>query len=189
MRSNKLRNIVLALSFMTPVITPAVAMAAQHPAGFWSYPEIPDYGPVHVWPEAIDRPQPDKTYKALFDVTQSKVMDKLNGSLDHVARAVNVFAAAKVPMDHMKFTVIIHGPATAIALDNKAFEAKFGHPNPNLKVINELQKAGVQLMVCGNALADNGFTPTEVNPKIKVALSALSTLIIQQDQGYALMRM
>lgn len=184
MHSRQLRTIVLALSFLTP----AAALAA-HPAGFWSYPDIPDFGPVHVWPSAIDRPNPGTTYKALFDVTHSKSIDTLNGSLDHVARAVNVFAAAKVPEDHRKFVVIIHGPATAIALDNKAFEAKFGHPNPDLKVIDELHKAGVQLMVCGNALADNNFNPSEVNPKIKVALSALSTLIIQEDQGYALMRM
>ncbi|ANJ67154.1 hypothetical protein A9404_06935 [Halothiobacillus diazotrophicus] len=189
MNINKLSALILAASVLSPLAAPAALAAAEHPAGFWSYPEIAGYGPVHVWPQAIDRPQPGTTYKALFDVTHTKSMDKLNGSLDHVARAVNVFAAAKVPEDHMKFIVIIHGPATAIALDNKAFEAKYGHPNPNLKVIDDLHKAGVRLMVCGNALADNGFTPSEVNPEIKVAMSALSTLIIEQDKGYALMRM
>ena len=101
----------------------------------------------------------------------------------------NTFVAAGVPISHLKFDVIIHGPATPIALGEKAYMAKFGHANPNLAVIADLRKAGVKVMVCGNALGDMEFTPAEVNPDIKVALSALSTLVIQQDQGYALIRM
>ena len=167
----------------------ASAFAAQ-PAGFWVKPAIPAYGPVHIWPEAIDRPSPAATYKALFDVTQGKpAADKVNPGLDHIARAVNTFVAAGVPLSHLKFDVIIHGGATPIVLNEKAYMAKFGHANPNLAVIADLKKAGVNVMVCGNALGDMEFTPAEVNPDIKVALSALSTLIIQQNQGYALMRM
>lgn len=180
----------------TRLIALAAAMAlsasafAAHPAGFWTYPAIAGYGPVHVWPEAVLRPNPKATYKALFDVTQGKAdAGKVNPSLDHVARTVNTFAAAGVPLSHMKFAVIIHGGATAIALNEKAYMAKFGHANPNLAVIADLKKAGVDVMVCGNALGDMDFTPAEVNPDIKVALSALSTLVILQDQGYALMRM
>ena len=167
----------------------ASAFAAQ-PAGFWVKPAIPAYGPVHIWPEAIDRPSPKKTYKALFDVTKGDpASDKVNAGLDHIARGINTFAAAGVPLNHLKFVVIIHGGVTPIALGEKAYAAKFGHPNPNLAVIADLKKAGVNVMVCGNALGDMDFTPAEVNPDIKVALSALTTLVIQQDQGYALMRM
>ena len=166
------------------------AASAAPAAGFWEHPAIQGYGPVHVWPEAVDRPNARTTYKSLFDVTQAgTALDKLNPGLDHIARAVNIFAAAGVRLSHLKFAVIIHGPATPIALNDKAFEAKFGHPNPNLAVIEALRKAGVEIMVCGNALADMEYTPAEVNPDIKVALSALSTLIIQQNQGYALIRM
>lgn len=165
------------------------AVAAQ-PEGFWVKPAIAAYGPVHVWPESIDRPSPKKTYKALFDVTKGDpAADKVNAGLDHIARAVNTFVAAGVPLKHLKFDVIIHGPATPIALGEQAYMAKYGHANPNLAVIADLKKAGVNVMVCGNALGDMNFTPAEVNPDIKVALSALSTLIIQQNQGYALMRM
>lgn len=166
------------------------AASAAQAADFWQYPAIKGYGPVHVWPGVADKPDPAITYKALFDLTQDgKNLDKLNPGLDHVARAVNTFAAIGVPLDHMKFVVIIHGPATPIVLDEKAFEAKFHHPNPDLRVIDALRKAGVQVLVCGNALADMHFTPEEVNPRIQVALSALSTLIMVQNQGYALMRM
>ena len=182
-----MRSVVLSLA--AAVVFSSTAFAAQ-PPGFWTMPAIKDFGPAHVWPEAVDRPNTHTTYKALFDVTQTgKAMDKVNPGLDHIARAVNTFAAAGVPLSHLRFAVIIHGPATPIALDDKTFEAKFGHANPNLTVIAALKKAGVNVMVCGNALGDMEYTPAEVNPDIKVALSALSTLIIQQDQGYALIRM
>ncbi len=183
----KLRTRLLALATAAALCAPA--FAAQ-PAGFWIKPAIAAYGPVHVWSEAIDRPSPKKVYKALFDVTQGNpAADKVNPGLDHIARAVNTFVAAGVPLSHLKFDVIIHGGATPIALNEQAYTAKFGHANPNLAVIADLRKAGVQVMVCGNALGDMQFTPAEVNPNIRVALSALSTLVIQQNQGYALMRM
>ncbi|MDE3151961.1 MAG: DsrE family protein [Gemmatimonadota bacterium] len=164
--------------------------AAQQPAGFWTTPAIKDIGPVHVWPQAVLRPDAKTTYKAVFDLTKGAGTDeKMNAGLDHVARTVNVFAAAGVPTSHLRFAVIIHGPATPLALSDSAYQAKFGRPNPNDAVIDALTKAGVKIMVCGNALGDMQFTPEQVNPKIKVALSALSTLIILQDQGYALLTM
>lgn len=183
----KSRNTFLSLAAAAALST--TAFAAQ-PPGFWSYPAIKGYGPVHVWPQAVDRPSRTKTYKALFDLTKGKAdSDKVNPGLDHIARTVNIFAAAGVPLDHLKFDVIIHGGATPIVLDEAAYRAKFGHSNPNLTVISELRLAGVKIMVCGNALGDMDLKPTAVNPNIKVALSAISTLVIQQDEGYALMRM
>lgn len=164
--------------------------ASAADAGFWSHPVIQGYGPVHTWPNVIYVPNKETTYKALFDLTKpSKSDDKVSGGLAHIARAVNIFASAGVPLNHMKFVVIAHGPATTDILSEKAYEAKFHTHNPNLKIISALRKAGVEILVCGNALADNKFTPADVNPQVKVALSALSTLVILEDQGYALMRM
>jgi intracellular sulfur oxidation DsrE/DsrF family protein len=182
----KLRTSLLPLVALLAFASPAFAQQAP---GFWTTPAIKGIGPVHVWPQATLRPSATATYKAVFDVTRAGDASKINPGLDHIARAVNVFAAAGVPLTHLKFTVIVHGPATPVVLDEKSFQAKFGHANPDLAVIEALKKAGVQLLVCGNALGDMGYTPSEVNPDVKVALSALSTLIILQDQGYALITM
>ena len=183
----KMRSVVLALAAAAGLASTA---SAQQPAGFWSTPAIQGIGPVHMWPQAVLRPDANTTYKAVFDVTKAAPSnDKMNPGLDHIARTVNVFAAAGIPTSHLKFAVIIHGPATPIALGDKEYQAKFGHPNPNTAVIEALTKAGVQVMVCGNALGDMQFTPAQVDANIKVALSALSTLIILQDQGYALLTM
>lgn len=180
------RSVILALA---AVVAIAPAALAQQEPGFWTKPAIKEYGPVHVWPNVVVRPTANATYKALFDVTKPGKPGAVNPGLNHIARAVNAFAAAGVPLRHLKFAVIIHGPATPIVLSDKAYQEKFGHPNPNLAIIADLKKAGVNVMVCGNALGDMSYTPAEVNPHIKVALSALSTLIILQNEGYALIRM
>ena len=183
-----LRSIVLTAVAIG--VTAAGTAGASQPAGFWHYPAIKGYGPEHTWPGVAVRPHAGTTYKALFDVTQGKAAaDKVNPGLDHIARTVNIFAGAGIPLGHLKFEVIIHGPATPIVLSAAAYQAKFGHPNPNLAVIAALRKAGVHLLVCGNALGDMHLTPAQVNPEIHVALSALSTVIILQNQGYALVRM
>lgn len=163
---------------------------SEAPADFWHYPTIKKYGPVHIWPDAIEKPSPQKTYKALFDVTKTgEGLDKVSPGLSHVARTINNFTEMGAPMKNLKFTVIIHGGATPIAMSKEAFEAKFHYANPNLELIDELTKAGVDVLVCGNSLGDRQLTPADVNPKIKIAGSALSTLIIKQNDGYALLRL
>ncbi len=183
--SKKFRLLMFALIFSIPTL----ALAGQ-PAGFWHSPGVPGFGGVHVWAHTkyVFVPNKHTIYKALFDVTKSKHMDKLNGSLNHAARTVNAFAVWGVPLKNLKFALVVHGPATSVVLSAKAFKAKFGYANPNLKVIDALAKAGVVLTVCGNALADNGYTPADLNPKFKIANSAISTIVMLQNQGYALMR-
>jgi intracellular sulfur oxidation DsrE/DsrF family protein len=166
----------------------SIATAQQAP-GFWTTPAIKGYGPVHAWPEATLRPDTATTYKAVFDLTKGGSDTGLNNGLSHIARAINAFAAAGVATDHLQFTVIVHGPATPVVLDAKNFQAKFNHANPNLAVIDALKQAGVRILVCGNALGDFGYTPSQVNPNIQVAWAALSTVIMLQNQGYALLQM
>lgn len=182
----KLRIAFLSLAALLGVASTA---AAQQGADFWTTPAIKGIGGVHAWPQATLRPNATTTYKAIFDITKAGKDTEMNPGLAHVARAVNAFAAAGVPLDHLQFTLVMHGPATPAALDAKAFEAKFHHANPNLEVLEKLKKAGVRLLVCGNALGDWKFTPADVNSNVEVAWSALSTLIILQDQGYAVLSM
>lgn len=153
-------------------------------------PAIKSGGAVHPLPEAAVQPDRKQVYKALFSVTKAASDPKdVNDALDHVARAVNVFASAGVPLDHLKFAVIVHGPAMPLVLNDAGYQKRFGTSNPNLKLIGELKAAGVQIYVCGQAMAAMKYDASELNPDIKVALSALSTIVILQQQGYALMPM
>lgn len=185
----------LSLAVMFIGILFSSAILADSPAGFWQNPVIKAAGDMHPLPDGAFQPQRDITYKAVFSLTKSEISkDKkqaadTDGGLEAVARAVNLFASAGVPPDHLKFVAIIHGGATPIVLDNAHYKQEFGVDNPNLKVIKQLEAAGVQIAVCGQALAGWKFEYSWVNPDIKVALSALSTMIILQQQGYSLIPM
>lgn len=155
----------------------------------WVYPAIPGFGPTHPLPNAAVQPNKTTVYKAVFDVTSGiKDPSKPNPGLNHVARAVNVFASAGVPLSHLHFVAVLHGPSTPAVLDNAHYRAKYNVENPNIKLISELNKAGVKVEVCGQALADLDYEHAWVNKKVTITLSALSDLIIYGNRGYAFLK-
>ena len=162
----------------------ATVAAAAEPA--WIHPAIPEFGAVVSLPEAGMQPSKDVDYKVVFNLTGGGPNDKINASLDRVARTVNVFASAGVPLSHLHFIVVIHGPATPAVLDNQHYRDKFSVDNPNVPLISALQKAGVKVVVCGQALANNKFPHEWVNKEVEITLSALSDVIILEHQGYVL---
>jgi len=155
--------------------------------GPWVMPAV-KAGPMHPLPNAAYQPDKTTVYKAAFAVTRpSRGANDPDGGLTPAARAVNLFASAGVPLDHLKFVVVIYGmEAGPMVLDNAHYKKRFGKDNPALTVIHELTKAGVKVVVCGQALAALGIEHSSVDPDVTIALSALSTMVILQDQGYAL---
>ena len=92
-----------------------------------------------------------------------------------------------MPLSRLHFIAVLHGPATPAILDNSHYREKFGVDNPNVELIAALEKAGAQVVVCGQALAHNKFPDAWVNPEVEITLSALTDIIILQQQGYVLM--
>jgi intracellular sulfur oxidation DsrE/DsrF family protein len=175
-----LLSALLALSLL-----PAVAMAGD---GFWQTPTIAGAGKIHPLPQAAYQPDRQATYKVVFSL--SKAGDKpseVSPSLDHVARAVNLYVSAGVPLSQLKFVAIAAGPATPIVLNDTQYRKKYGVANPNLALIAQLRKAGVDVAVCAQAVAEHDFHDDWVDSHVTVALSGLTTVINLQQQGYALM--
>lgn len=152
----------------------------------WSNPVIKGYGKIVSLPGAGMQPDKNAEYKVVFNLTGGGDADKVNGSLERVARTVNVFASAGVPLSHLHLIVVVHGPATPLVLDNAHYQEKFKTDNPNIALIDELEKAGVKVVVCGQALAHNKIAHETVNPKVEVTLSAITDVIILEKAGYVL---
>src|SRR5215469_6524939 len=86
--------------------------SANDPANFWTTPTIEGYGRIHNLPDSAYRPQPDQTYKIVFALSQGvKSPTDVNMALWHVARAVNLYAASGVPLDHLKFVAVTYTDA------------------------------------------------------------------------------
>jgi intracellular sulfur oxidation DsrE/DsrF family protein len=164
------------------------ALAAAAEPG-WVNPAIPDFGAVVSLPDSAMQPSKDTDYKVVFNITGGGGNDKVNPSLDRVARAVNVFASAGVPLSRLHFVAVVHGPATPAVLDNEHYKEKFNLDNPNVKLISELKAAGVKVVVCGQALAHNKFPHEWVNREVEITLAAISDVIILEQQGYVLFPM
>lgn len=165
----------------------APAFAADtEPAGFWQTPAIAGVGHVHPLPKAALQPDRNTTYKIVFNLTHAAQADSaVNPGLEHVARALNAFASAGVPLDHLKFAVVIHGAATPMVMDNAAYRKKTGAANPDLALMQKLRAAGVKIYVCGQAVADFHIAYADVAPQVSVSLSALTDLAILEREGYA----
>lgn len=164
------------------------ANGAYADGAFWATPTIHGAGPIHVLPNAAYKPDRGATYKAVFAMTlASKDPAKISPALDRVARAVNLYVAAGVPLDHLKFVAVAYGPATAIVLDDAHYKQKFGVANPNLPVIRQLRKDGIDVAVCSQAVAENHYGYDWVSKDVTLALSGLTAIIDLQQQGYALM--
>ncbi|ODA65939.1 DsrE/DsrF-like family protein [Methyloligella halotolerans] len=146
-------------------------------------PAVP-FGKFTPVPNGHYRPDPSEVYKAVIRLTtKSEADDKPNQSLAKVGRLVNLFVSEGVPLDHLKFVVDVHGPATPIVLNDEQYAKRFGTKNPNLPLIKALGEAGVPVHVCGQALAGHEFEQDWVDPNVSVDLSAYMTVIL--SQGYA----
>jgi len=147
-----------ALIVLATLIAAPAAPAAEEPPGFWTTPAIEGYGNIHPLPQGAYQPDPKQTYRIVFGMTAaSKSPEEVNPAIERVARTVNLYASAGVPLNHLKFVAVAYGQATALALNDAQYKAAYGVANPNLPVIARLSKAGVDVAVCGQAVAEHKY--------------------------------
>lgn len=180
---------LLVLCCFTAAADAAVPGSWNPPAGFWSTPTIVGYGRIHYEPHFAYQPQADQSYKIVVALTAGAVKPgQVNPALDHVARIVNLYVAAGVPLSHLKIVGIAYGATTPATMDNLHYHARYGVDNPNLKLISELRKAGVTIAVCAQAVAEHHIEYAWVSKEVTIALSGLTTVTVLEHDGYTLMQ-
>lgn len=180
---------LLMLSFATGASAAAVPGSWNPPADFWSTPTIAGYGRIHYESSFAFQPQADQSYKIVVALTSGAAKpEQVSPALDHVARIVNLYVAAGVPLAHLKIVGIAYGAATPAVMDNAHYRARYGVANPNLKLISELRKAGVTVAVCAQAVAEHHIKYDWVSKEVTIALSGLTTVTVLEHDGYTLMQ-
>jgi len=148
------------------------------------YPLVAGHGGVVPLPRAAE--QPRKGVKAVFDITADAKPGEVNKGLEQVARLVNLYGAAGLKASDVQIAAVCHGDADKAVLSDAAYAARFKvAANPNLPLIRALQKAGVEVFVCGQSLHELGFNAEEVAEDVPVADSAMNVLVNKQTVGYA----
>jgi len=129
----------------------------------------------------------DKTYKIIFDAyTDGENIEKINPSINTVARFINMHAQHGIKLEDMKIILVLHGKATKNVLNDASFMEKYKTANPNLKLIAALKKAGVKTYVCGQSFTYHGFNKNDLSTNAEMSLSALTALVYYQTNGYQL---
>ena len=169
----------------------SLALGVEPAAGeFWTTPAIAGYGRIHVLPQSAYKPDPAQTYHVVFALTKgSPQPGEVNPSLDRVARTVNLYVASGVPLSQLQFVAVAYGDATSLVLDDAHYKAAYGVANPNLPLIAALRHAGVDIAVCGQAVAEHDFQYEWVDPSVTLALSALTTISTLEERGYHLVQL
>jgi intracellular sulfur oxidation DsrE/DsrF family protein/SAM-dependent methyltransferase len=149
-----------------------------------AFPIIANYGGVAPLEAAAEQPRTGA--KVVFDATSDTKPGEVNKGLERVARLLNLYGAAGLKTADVKLAIVLHGEATKSVLTDAAYKSRFEiERNPNLPLVRELRKAGVEVFVCGQALSYKGFAQDEVADEITVAAAALTVIVNKQADGYA----
>lgn len=152
-------------------------------------PVVKSFGGIYEIPYAEEKPDPTLDYNIIVEaVSNSSKYDSINWPLFNVARMINLHVAGGVPREKIHVVVVIHGAAAFTVMNNEAYKAKYGVDNPNLKLYQELQQAGIKMFVCGQSLIARKIDRFKMVPEVKIATSALTTLTTYQLKGYAMLR-
>ena len=151
---------------------------------------IKDYGQTFEVENPDIKTDINATFKVIFEVSQSPDnKETINKYIETAARFLNMHSKAGMKKDQLHTAIVIHGGAWKDVLTKEAYKEKFGVDNPNLKLINQLAEAGVDVIICGQTAGARGLNKTNVNPNVKFALSAMTALMQYQSNGYRYLKL
>ncbi len=137
-------------------------------------------------PDIEEKQDPNMQYKLLFfmpSVDKNK-MKKLNDGLSEVARTLNLHVAAGIPIANIHAVVIVFRQGLNILLKDEKYLEKYKSSNPNIALIEELQKAGVKFITCGQSMMRIGIKKEDMIANVKVSLAARTAMSYYETLGY-----
>lgn len=112
--------------------------------------------------------------------------DSVVSGFRQAASFLYVSDANNVPRANVHLAVVVWGTATHSLLKNEAYKAAKGTDNASIPLLQALNDAGVQVIVCGVALINRKLSPSDLLPFVKVAPTATHALATLHAQGYGL---
>jgi intracellular sulfur oxidation DsrE/DsrF family protein len=187
MRISAIALPLVALTIAASAPARATAQAQTAPGAVRHMgPIVPSFGGTFDVPDATLLPPKDQDLKLRFDVNVGPEPGELNMSFDTVARYLNQHARAGVPRARLKAALVIHGTAGKDTLANDEYKKRFGKDNPNLKLIDELKAAGVQVILCGQTAMSRNLPRSVVSPSVTFAWSAMVAHMALERDGFVL---
>ncbi|WP_406664193.1 DsrE family protein [Gallaecimonas sp. GXIMD1310] len=132
-------------------------------------------GTIKHWPGNVTLPD-STSLKAVLTLSQA---DNTASALEKTARTLNLAEYAGITTVQLK--LLLSGPAAQLANTSSALYVA------HQTTLSTLYSAGIEVAVCSQALASQSILPAQVAPGVTVVLSALTSSIDWQQQGFALL--
>ena len=137
--------------------------------------------PEHVAPKGL-------VYKVSWDVTVGPEQPgEVTAGFRVPANFLMMADTSGIPRKNVHLAMIVHGTAARSLLQNDAYKAATGVDNPNIALLEALNGAGVQVIVCGQALVNRKVPRDKLLPFVKTSISATLARAVLHAQGYATM--
>jgi intracellular sulfur oxidation DsrE/DsrF family protein len=156
-----------------------------HPDPRLEFPRIQGAGGIlPVDPGAL-MPSSTAEHRLLVDIDSAE-RDRSGHSvrLSTAAKILNLYAAAGVPPDKVHMALLLYGRGVDVALADPQYRARFHRANPDAALLAQLQRAGVSTIACGQALGHQALTTADLQPGVRLALSALTEREELESAGY-----
>jgi len=166
---------------MVSLCLSAISIASDFSSG----PAIKEFGKNAVVESRVQLNSEQK-FKVVFDIAKQGGNDKVNRSIDSLARFINMHIRAGIKAENINLALVVHGKASNDMLSNTAYFEKFANKNPNQKLIEELLKYRTQIFLCGQSATYYGINNSDLQEGVQMTLSAMTTHALLQQQGYTL---
>ena len=175
--SNFVRPALMAAALLLAAAVAAPALAQAAP--ITGVPAMKDF------PGANELPDPKLDYKIAFDMNDMPASsDKVLPGLMMIGAIINTYESHGVPADHLHLVAVFHGPTIVAVTDDATYKARTGvEHNPNVDLLNQLRKAGLKTVVCGQSTMAQHYDFKSIQ-YAQINLSATVTFINLMTRGY-----
>lgn len=179
---------LVVCAFAKPVLSQDKGvLTAQSPPTKIKGTVIPAFGSTYAVENPDFKTDTRVVFKAVFDVAKApEDPSRRNPYIETVARFLNMHENAGVPTQNLKVRMAMHGQASNALLKNEYYLEKYGVDNPNIELLQAIEAAGVEVLLCGQTAGARNLSKERRIPLTKVALSAMTILIQSQEEGYHL---
>ena len=150
---------------------------------------VPGAGVMVDIPDAHEKPDPTLDYKIVFDMqSMGATAGDISPALKIVGTLINTYEKYGVATDHLHLQAVFHGETILLVVDDATYMARTGFAhNPNAELLQQLSKAGLKMVVCGQSAMQQHYDFKSILPLAQINLSASVTFINLAARGYTRM--
>lgn len=162
------------------------SVAFAHAQGI-VYPAIQGYGGVNEIPFETLKPDPSQHYKFVVELSDG-IPDKKEVAdyLDYAAKMYNVHIYGGIPKENIEMVFVVFSGSTPISLSNEEYHNRFKVDNPNSELLDELERVGIRVIVCGQSMMKQNLVPEMIHPTVEMAVSRFTATTDLLKKGYLL---